>query len=41
MPDFKYLGGIIMAMDNDWLVVVANLRKYRNEWVQLSRILGW
>ena len=37
--EFKYLGCILKATDDDWLVVVANQRKYRKKWAWLSRIL--
>ena len=37
---FKYLGCKLMAMYDDWPAVVANLRKVRNKWSQMSQILG-
>ena len=36
----KYLGRKMMALDDDWTVVVGNLRKARKIWARLSRILG-
>ena len=41
VTSFKYLGRILTASDDDWPVVVGNLRKVRKKWVWLSRILGW
>ena len=36
---FKYLWMSLMASDDDWMSVVANLRKVRRQWARLSRIL--
>ena len=38
--DLKYLGHILMAMEDDCLEVVANLSKDRKKWAWMSRILG-
>ena len=38
--DFKYLGRVITALDDNWLAVVGNLRKARKWWAHMSRILG-
>ena len=38
---FKYLGRILMASDNNWLEVVANLQCARKHWGWLYWILGW
>ena len=40
MTEFKYLGRILTATDNDWPSVVGNLRKARRSWGRLSRVLG-
>ena len=40
VSSFKYLGRILPALDYDWPVVVSNLRKLRNKWAHLSRLLG-
>ena len=40
VSSFKYLGRILPALDYDWTVVVSNLRKLRNKWAHLSRLLG-
>ena len=37
---FKYLGRILTASVDDWVVVVANMQKGWKCWAQLSRILG-
>ena len=36
---FKYLGRVMTEGDDDWPEVVGNLRKAREIWGQLSRIL--
>ena len=36
---FRFLGRMLTAGDDDWLVVVGNLGKVQNSWGQLSRIL--
>ena len=36
VTDFKYLGRILTATDNDWTVVVGNLGKSRRSWGRLS-----
>ena len=41
VAEFKYLGRIVTAKDNDWPEVVANLRKARKKWARISRIIGW
>ena len=30
-----------MVSDDNWMAVLANLRKARKEWERLSQILGW
>ena len=40
MTEFKYLGIILTATDDDWLAVVGNLGKLRRSWGRLSRVLG-
>ena len=37
---FKYLGWIITAADDNWPALVGNLRKARQKWAQLTRVLG-
>ena len=40
VTEFKYLGRILTATDDNWLAVVGNLRKVRRSWGRLSRVLG-
>ena len=40
VTEFKYLGRILTATDNDWPAVVGNLGKARRSWECLSRVLG-
>ena len=40
VTSFKYLGRVLVAEDNDWLSVVSNLRRARQKWVQLTRVLS-
>ena len=40
MTDFKYLGRVLTANNNDWPAVVGNLGKARKSWGRLSRVLG-
>ena len=37
---FRYLGRVLTAGDDDWLLVVGNLGKAQKSWGRLSRILG-
>ena len=36
---FRYLGSVLTAGEDDWLVVIGNLGKAQKSWGQLSRIL--
>ena len=38
---FKYLGRVLTAADGEFPVVVGNLRKAREGWSRLARIIGW
>ena len=40
VTSFKYLGRIITASDNKYPSVVGNLRKARDIWAHLAKILG-
>ena len=40
VASFKYLGRILMAAENDFLSVVSNLRESRQNWAQLTKVLG-
>ena len=37
---FKYLGRVLMAEDYDWPEVVRNLRRARQKWEQMTRVLS-
>ena len=41
VPSFKYLGRILSVSDDDWPVVIRNLRRALNKWACLSRVLVW
>ena len=38
---FKYLGGMIIVADDDWVEVISNMRKVQKRWKKISLILGW
>ena len=40
MTEFKYLGRVLTAGDDDWPAVVGNLGKARKSWGWLDRVLG-
>ena len=37
---FKYIGWIIMAVDDDWPELVRDLQKARCKWAWLTRVMG-
>ena len=37
---FRYLGRILMVVDNDWPAVISNLRKSQKVWDRLLWIMG-
>ena len=39
MLEFKYLGRILTATDDDWPAVVGNLRKAKRSWGRLAKLL--
>ena len=39
VTSFKYLGPVLTGEEDDWTAVVGNLRKARNFWARLARIL--
>ena len=39
VTSLKYIGRVLLAADNDWPVVVRNLRKARQKWAWLTRVL--
>ena len=40
MSEFRYLGRLLTAMDDDWPEVVGNIWKARVSWGRLVRVLG-
>ena len=40
VSEFRYLGRILTAMDDDWPAVTGNIRKARVSWGSLVRVLG-
>ena len=38
---FKYMVRVLSASDDDWPAVIRNLRRARQKWACLSRMLGW
>ncbi len=39
VPHFKYLGRIVAEDDDDWPSITANIRKARERWAQVARVL--
>ena len=40
VSEFNYFGRVLEALDDNWPVVVRNLRKERKRWARMSIILG-
>ena len=40
VSEFRYLGRLLTATDEDWLAVAGNIRKARVSWGRLARVLG-
>ena len=40
VSEFRYLGRILTATDDDWLDVAGNIKKARRIWGRLDRVLG-
>ena len=40
MTEFRYLGRVLTATDDDWPAVAGNIRKARVIWGRLARVLG-
>ena len=40
VTEFKYLGRVLTNTDDDWPAVAGNIRKARENWGRLARILG-
>ena len=39
VTDFRYLGRLLTATDDDWPAVAGNIRKARVSWGRLARVL--
>ena len=40
VSEFRYLGLLLTATDNDWPAVAGNIKKARRSWGRLDRVLG-
>ena len=40
VTEFRYLGRVLTATDDDWPAVAGNIRKARVSWGRLVRVLG-
>ena len=40
VTEFRYLGRLLTAIDDDWLAVAGNVKKVRRSWVRLDWVLG-
>ena len=40
VTEFRYLGRVSTATDDDWPAVAGNIRKARVSWGRLARVLG-
>ena len=40
VSEFRYLGRLLTATDDDWPVVAGNIRKAQVSWGRLARVLG-
>ena len=40
VSSFKYLRRVLTVADDDWAVVISNLRKAQKRWAQISQIMG-
>ena len=40
VSEFRYLGRLLMATNNDWPAVAGNIQKVRVSWGRLARVLG-
>ena len=38
--EFRYLGRLLTATDDDWPAVAGNIQKVRVSWGRLARVLG-
>ena len=40
VSEFRYLGRLLTATDNDWPTVAGNIKKARRSWLRLAKVLG-
>ena len=40
VSEFRYLGRILTEKDNNWPTDAGNIKKARQSWVHLARVLG-
>ena len=40
VTEFRYLGRLLTATDNDWPAVAGNIKKARRSWGRLAKVLG-
>ena len=40
VSEFRYLGQLLTATDDDWPTVAGKIRKVQVSWGQLARVLG-
>ena len=40
VSEFRYIGRLLTATDEDWLAVAGNIKKARRSWGRLARVLG-
>ena len=40
MLEFRYLGRLLTATDDDWPAVAGNIKKARRSWGRLARVIG-
>ena len=40
VPSFRYLGRVILAADDDWMLVIRNLTKAQAVWMRMARVLS-
>ena len=40
MTEFRYLGRVLTDTDDEWPAVAGNIRKARESWGRLERVLG-
>ena len=40
VTEFRYLGRILTATDDDWPAVAGNIKKARRSWGRLAKVLG-